>query len=179
MTEQEVIQAYKDRYAAFPDLVERIVGQFDWAIFESDPHVMIRSFGQWCNTKEGHYFWAKINSLEYHEGITRQSIDAAYKEFGIATLIDMKVEESYYWPLFSHMSRVHNLPLIDSEMKDIIEVVKGMLKVTPDQVNFNASLKIADLRPVLLRHPDKEMVLKSCLHYLGDEAQEWYKSKHV
>jgi hypothetical protein len=33
--------------------------------------------------------------------------------------------------------------------------------------------EIGDLRPLLLRHPDQDMVLHSCLHYLGDEAQEW------
>lgn len=37
---------------------------------------------------------------------------------------------------------------------------------------------ISDLRPHLLTHPDQQMVLTSCLHYLGDDAQKWWNEKH-
>jgi hypothetical protein len=38
--------------------------------------------------------------------------------------------------------------------------------------------KISDIRILLVNHPDSEMVKLSCLHYLGDEAQEWYHNKN-
>lgn len=38
--------------------------------------------------------------------------------------------------------------------------------------------KIVDLRPYLLMHPNSEMITSSCLHYLGDAAQEWWYSKN-
>ena len=34
-----------------------------------------------------------------------------------------------------------------------------------------------DLRVLLLRHPDHEAVTRACLHFLGDEAQEWWAAK--
>ena len=37
------------------------------------------------------------------------------------------MEQSYYYPLFEHMDREHNLTLIDSEMDSIIWVVEKML----------------------------------------------------
>ena len=34
-----------------------------------------------------------------------------------------------------------------------------------------------DIRTLLLMHPDGEMITRSCLHLLGDEAQAWWKNK--
>lgn len=40
--------------------------------------------------------------------------------------------------------------------------------------------KVADIRILLLTHPDGEMIKASCLHYLGDAAQAWYhKHYHI
>jgi len=38
--------------------------------------------------------------------------------------------------------------------------------------------KIKDLRLYFLHHPDSEMVLQSCLHFLGDDMQHYYY-RHV
>ena len=35
-----------------------------------------------------------------------------------------------------------------------------------------------DLRMLLLRHPDRKEVTRACLHFLGDEAQEWWAAKN-
>lgn len=35
-------------------------------------------------------------------------------------------EQSYLYPLFEHMSREHGLTLTDSEMDEIVRVVKGL-----------------------------------------------------
>ena len=39
----------------------------------------------------------------------------------------------------------------------------------------NAGREITDLRWLLAMHPDQKMVETSCLHFLGDEAQIWWK----
>lgn len=44
----------------------------------------------------------------------------------------------------------------------------------PTQDQFN---KIGDIRPYLLLHPDNDMVQAACLHFLGDAAQQWFKTK--
>ena len=58
------------------------------------------------------------------------------------------------------------------------EAVKRILvalsKHPPTQEQFN---QIKDLRPFFLHNPDGEMVTESCLHYLGDAAQEWWYNK--
>ena len=41
------------------------------------------------------------------------------------------------------------------------------------------SFEEMDLREFLLIHPDQEMVLRSCLHFLGDGAQEWYENNKI
>jgi hypothetical protein len=49
------------------------------------------------------------------------------------------------------------------------------------QLSIEVAKQISDLRWLLLTHPDQEMVERSCLHFLGDAAQEWhagFKSKH-
>lgn len=38
--------------------------------------------------------------------------------------------------------------------------------------------KQSDIRIFLLSHPDQEMVRKSCLHFLGDAAQEWFNKTY-
>jgi hypothetical protein len=43
-------------------------------------------------------------------------------------------------------------------------------KISQDQFD-----SIADLRPYLLQHPDGKMVESACLHYLGDEMQQYYE----
>ena len=53
-------------------------------------------------------------------------------------------------------------------------ILIALIGFPPMQEQFN---RITDLRPFLLYHPDGEMVEVSCLHYLGDEAQEWWESK--
>lgn len=88
MTPPEVIQAYKEKYAAFPDLVERIVRQFDydfWRARSSDyrPEIKLRCVFEWEATKEGELFWRSLNALEVSKLLTNNFIDAAYKEFGI------------------------------------------------------------------------------------------------
>lgn len=134
MTHPEVLQAYKDKYSAFPDLVARIVSQFDydfWERYNSSHDIDIENFNDWHKTKEGDRFWEYLYDYDVDKDLTRESIDAAYREFGIEPLtpgIDMMkfVEESYYWPLFSHLSEQHGLTLIDTEMDDIVNIVKGM-----------------------------------------------------
>jgi hypothetical protein len=37
--------------------------------------------------------------------------------------------------------------------------------------------KVADIRFLLLTHPDGTMVRESCLHFLGDAAQAWYRKR--
>jgi hypothetical protein len=34
--------------------------------------------------------------------------------------------------------------------------------------------KVADIRILLLNHPDAEMVVDACLHYMGDRVQHWF-----
>lgn len=43
------------------------------------------------------------------------------------------------------------------------------------QQNIAAAHRISDLRPMLLTHPDQEMIHASCLHYLGDAHQKLYE----
>ncbi|MGA9651940.1 hypothetical protein [Pedobacter sp.] len=132
MTHPEILQAYKEKYKAFPDLVERIHKGFYFTFWAyANTVVRIEHFANWHQTEEGFEFWDRLYEHEESGTLTRESIDAAYKEFGIEPLtpeIDMMkfVEESYYCPLFSHLSQVHGLTLIDSEMDDIIKIVKGM-----------------------------------------------------
>lgn len=38
---------------------------------------------------------------------------------------------------------------------------------------------IGDLRPLLLVHPDSEMVRAACLHYLGDKFQKFDKKQNI
>src|SRR5688572_3829279 len=114
MTAPEVLQAYKDKYKAFPDLVERIVSQFDFEWYDPGDKMSLANFKNWSGTTEGYEFWEKLLEHEETGSLTRESIDAAYKEFGIEPLtpkIDMNafVEEGYYWPLFSHMFDEHGL----------------------------------------------------------------------
>jgi len=33
---------------------------------------------------------------------------------------------THYYPLFEHMSHAHNLTLLDSELEDIVQIIKGM-----------------------------------------------------
>lgn len=51
----------------------------------------------------------------------------------------------------------------------------------PPSARFQLSLEVAkyisDLRWLLNTHPDQDMVKASCLHYLGDAAQEWYENQ--
>lgn len=42
------------------------------------------------------------------------------------------------------------------------------------QIAIHLGMEIGDLRWLLCTHPDQEMVERSCLHFLGDAAQEWY-----
>ena len=36
-----------------------------------------------------------------------------------------------------------------------------------------------DLRWLHLEHPDRAEVTRACLHFLGDEAQEWWASREL
>jgi len=53
----------------------------------------------------------------------------------------------------------------------------------PDNERFQLAVDLAkgigNLRWLLCSHPDQEMVKASCLHFLGDAAQEWYASQKV
>jgi len=42
---------------------------------------------------------------------------------------------------------------------------------------IEAGCNVSDLRWVLLKHPDQKMVESSCLHFLGDEAQSWWRKR--
>ena len=42
------------------------------------------------------------------------------------------------------------------------------------QEDFNI---ITDRRPYLLHHPNRKMIETSCLHFLGDDAQEWWAER--
>jgi hypothetical protein len=58
----------------------------------------------------------------------------------------------------------------------VMRISKPIGKIClPSFQQFN---NIGDLRPYFLRHPDKDMVERSCLHYLGDDAQNWYIKKY-
>lgn len=37
-----------------------------------------------------------------------------------------QTRNSFYWPLFEHMSNHHGLTLLDSELEDIVQVVKQL-----------------------------------------------------
>jgi hypothetical protein len=60
------------------------------------------------------------------------------------------------------------------------EILKEIEKL-PDNERFQLSLHLAkqvgDLRWLLRTHPNQEMVTSSCLHFLGDAAQEWWQSR--
>lgn len=68
------------------------------------------------------------------------------------------------------------------EKQHIIDIMKESIKyhyhegnLPPIGIeNFNT---IKDLRPFLLRHPDRQMVKESCLHYLGDKFQEFNQTQ--
>lgn len=86
MTSPEVIQAYKDKYSAFPDLVERIVRQFDYEFWETanpQQEITLENFALWEKTQEKIRFWEYLSDYDQDADLTRQSIDAAYAEFGI------------------------------------------------------------------------------------------------
>ncbi|MCF0059902.1 hypothetical protein MUK70_11685 [Dyadobacter chenwenxiniae] len=126
MTPPEVIQAYKDKYAAFPDLVERIVRQLKYE--RGKKEISIICFQVWDKTKEGGDFWHKFHLLESDRQLTRQSIDAAYAEFGIEPLapeIDMSwLTNTPYHDLWEYMANYHNLTLLQSEVMDIVSVIE-------------------------------------------------------
>jgi hypothetical protein len=84
MTKDQVITAYKAKYAAFPDLVERIVSQFDWEFWSNgNKQIDLPRFAIWVTTSEKKAFWYLLSTIEDTVGLTRESIDAAYAEFGI------------------------------------------------------------------------------------------------
>ena len=79
--------------------------------------------------------------------------------------------------------------LVSNEEVDLEELAKNAAKIgTPFSTNEQGSVymfkegykafeqfsfnNIKDLRIYLLKHPDQEMVRSSCLHYLGDKAQQ-------
>ena len=47
-----------------------------------------------------------------------------------------------------------------------------------DKFAVSAALVVNDLRYVHLRHHDHEMVESSCLHFLGDDAQIWWRKRN-
>ena len=63
--------------------------------------------------------------------------------------------------------------------KDTDEAVRVILEIfakrPPSHESFN---QVQDLRSYLLHHPNSEMITTSCLHFLGDEAQQWWAEKH-
>ena len=64
-------------------------------------------------------------------------------------------------------------------MKAFFEEIKqhyGIDIPENEQLGFliTAGTEVHDLRWVLSLHPDQEMVTRSCLHFLGDDAQAWY-----
>ena len=64
------------------------------------------------------------------------------------------------------------------------EILQEIEKLSPTErlaLRIDCAKQVSDLRWVLLTHPDQEMVERSCLHFLGDAAQEWhagFKSKN-
>lgn len=58
------------------------------------------------------------------------------------------------------------------------EQILSEIEKLPDneqyQIRQHLAKEISDLRWLLRAHPDQEMVTSSCLHFLGDAAQEWY-----
>lgn len=59
------------------------------------------------------------------------------------------------------------------------EQILQEIEKLPDSERFQLAVElgkgIGDLRWLLCSHPDQEMVRSSCLHFLGDAAQEWKK----
>lgn len=91
MIKENVLSAYREKYKAFPDLVERIISQFDWEYWKyGNPNciISIEYFTTWRFTKEEHSFWGRLADAEDIIPLTRESIDAAYAEFQIEHLAD-------------------------------------------------------------------------------------------
>ena len=58
--------------------------------------------------------------------------------------------------------------------KTVDEIIEVFSKYPPPHQSFN---QVQDLRGYLLHHPNGEMVAVSCLHFLGDDAQQWWAGK--
>lgn len=58
------------------------------------------------------------------------------------------------------------------------EQILSEIEKLPDNERFQLAVElgkgVGDLRWLLCSHPDQEMVTSSCLHFLGDAAQEWH-----
>lgn len=68
------------------------------------------------------------------------------------------------------------------EVQTVCHIVYNCQKFFKEMYSINDLMSIfrsiKDLRPYLLQHSDSKMVESSCLHYLGDAAQEWWQNKN-
>jgi hypothetical protein len=63
---------------------------------------------------------------------------------------------------------------ISMTAEEIVIEIENLSPADQERLNVHCALKISDLRYLHLAHPDRGMVEKACLHYLGDEAQRWF-----
>lgn len=73
--------------------------------------------------------------------------------------------------------REHQKKNIPMTAEEIVSEIEKLDPTTRNQLNQYCAKQIDDLRWVLRTHPDQEMVKSSCLHFLGDETQEWYNNR--
>lgn len=73
---------------------------------------------------------------------------------------------------------IENKHKLASDLMNYARLYHASLNKPKEGDTFFDFNKIVDLRPYLLMHPNSEMITSSCLHYLGDAAQEWWYSKN-
>lgn len=58
--------------------------------------------------------------------------------------------------------------------EEILSEIEKLPDNERERLNLHCAKQCVNLSWALITHPDQEMVTSSCLHFLGDAAQEWY-----
>lgn len=85
--------------------------------------------------------------------------------------------------LLSSLQDVYDNLIIGKEeiaMNILSKIIDELDKETDEDI-FSMHImfnKINDLYPYFKKHPNKEMVVESCMHYLADDNKKWWDEMH-
>lgn len=86
MTQEQAITAYEEKYSDFPDLVSRIVSQFNYGYWQTNnpgEDTLIKFIGAPESMQEDYRFWENLISVEKVKPIERGHIDFLYQVLNI------------------------------------------------------------------------------------------------